>query len=101
MVSATEESMAGEKPDLEKVKAFFRDKWKEAVVCPICRSTEWRYYGDVVAAPLWGSPSLGQTFPLVAVVCATCSHVLFFSAVLTGALPPDPPKSQSGGSQNG
>lgn len=87
-----------EKPDLEKATAFLREKWKKTVVCPVCGSTEWQIHNDILRNPLWGSESIGC--PMVVVLCANCGHAMLFSAVKTGALAPDPPKSKSGGSEN-
>jgi len=92
--------MAGETPDFEKVGKFLKEKWKGTVVCPICATAKWTTHGDVVFAPIWGQPSGGITLPMVAVVCDNCSYTLFFSAVRTGALPPDK-KPESGGTTNG
>jgi hypothetical protein len=94
IVSTTEEFMADEKPDFQKVKAFVDEKWQGSVVCPICKTTQWSIYAQLVNAPVWKKDTV---LPMVRIYCNNCSYSMFLSAVTAKALPPDPPKSESEG----
>ncbi len=91
--------MAIDTPDLQKVKTFFDQKWKGQVVCPVCKQNKWSTWHRLVQAPVWGDQA-GTVYPMVVVYCTTCSYSMFFNAIMTGALLPDPPKSESGGPKN-
>jgi hypothetical protein len=94
IVSATEEPMADETPDFQKVSEFFKQKWKSPVVCPVCKETGWQTGSRIYQIPQWLVP--GTVFPVVMVICTTCSYTLLFNAITVGALPPDKPKTEEG-----
>lgn len=53
--------------------------------CPVCLSSNLAVPGVFAVADVQSSaPAVGPVSPLVAIVCQSCGHVRFFSAMLMG-----------------
>jgi len=74
-----------------KIKKWFEDKWKEPVICPICKGDTWILADDIVTPVIYGEkgPILGgATYPQVMVVCNKCGLTLYLNALIMGIVRP-------------
>ena len=93
---------------VESFQKWIPTVWKGEVVCPVCGSHVWNT-GEPVDLPARHSP--GKAVTVMPVICATCSHTIFFNMVRAGLyrndlpLDPDeivlPPESQEDESEGG
>ena len=85
--------------DKDKIKKWFADKWKEPVICPVCRGDAWIIADHVVTTVRAGEKATfvgGITYPQVMVICNKCGLTLFFNAVMMGVVKP---KEEANGKQ--
>jgi hypothetical protein len=88
---------------------YLKQFWKQPVVCPVCRTTEWTILSPI-DPPVRYSPGFATT--LIPVTCNTCKYVMLFNAVAAGLFdaqgnpvpypkveepPPPPPPSTTPG----
>jgi hypothetical protein len=71
-----------------RVQEWMREKWGSSTPeCPMCHTTEWRIF-PAVDAPIRAadfSPRFqGQAFPLVPIMCANCTNMVFISSRIPG-----------------
>jgi hypothetical protein len=73
--------------DFVKARRWFDVHWKEPVVCPVCKNSNWRHIEHVVVLARHASDSLigdSVAYPMIPVYCTTCSHTILFSSVMMG-----------------
>ncbi|MEN6559274.1 MAG: hypothetical protein ABFD52_00680 [Acidobacteriota bacterium] len=83
----------GKITDEEKgtIKKWFEDKWKEPVICPVCREGTWIIADHVVTTLRSGQNTAfvgGITYPQVMLICKKCGLTLYFNAVMMGVVKP-------------
>ncbi len=77
------------KVDAKKVNAWLGEHWKGNRACPICGNSHWEMGEELVEVR---DCRYGQRFnldgevsyPLVVVICETCSYTMFFNAIRIG-----------------
>ena len=75
--------------DTKKVNAWLDEHWKGNRACPICQDNHWGVGADLVEIRNFHgksrlNPGPEAIYPLVAVVCDTCSYTMLFNAILIG-----------------
>src|SRR6266581_6496898 len=94
--------------DNEKIQSWWRLNWRDPVVCPVCKTSDWGLGSHVVNVhryALDASAPSQATYPHILVACKRCSHTMFFNAVSIGIVgafgqavpPPDPPPTRPTG----
>src|SRR6266446_9437652 len=77
--------------DRQKVAAWLREKaiGGEDHPCPVCGHTEWDVGENLLYGPVLSTRgvALNRGYPLVAVICTTCGHVLLFHAKVIDIAP--------------
>jgi hypothetical protein len=79
--------------DRDTIQRWWTGRWKNPVICPVCKTTEWWLAEHVVnfnrhAPDRWEPESV--SYPHIMVGCKTCFHTMFFNAVAVGVSPPHP-----------
>jgi hypothetical protein len=75
------------KADNDLIERWWGQHSKEAVVCLVCKTTDWKIAGQLVN--IQGPASNTATYPHIIVTCKFCAHSMFFNAVQIGiAAPP-------------
>jgi hypothetical protein len=84
--------------DLAIIRKWWDQHWREPVVCPVCKTSEWRMANHVLKVHRHGFDAFkdGTTiYPYIVVMCATCAHTMFFNSAKIGLPPPSAPTSSS------
>jgi hypothetical protein len=72
--------------DIKILQEWWGIRWKEPVICPVCKTGAWSYYKHVlaqyrVAADGFIAPPV---YPMVGVSCLTCGYLMLFNGVALG-----------------
>lgn len=71
--------------EIDRAIAWLQSKWSgngDAVACPYCKHNSWS-----VGPPLELVTRRSAMAPMFPVVCDTCGHTTFVSAVISGLMP--------------
>ena len=78
--------------DEQAALKWLAEKWPSPQWCPVCGHAD-HWLGDLGAVPgfeyekwIINTPQ----FPVFGIVCRNCGHVMWFSAILAGVMPPKP-----------
>ncbi len=89
------DAQGGVTPDEQQlIQQWFQDRWKGAVMCPVCNTGGWSYGTYYVQAPRWSADALmpgSITFPMLPVSCNNCGHTMLFSIGQMGIKPYENP----------
>lgn len=82
--------------DYETISSWWTNRWKNPVVCPVCKTSEWVVSEYVVNIPRHAHNAFEgdtPTYPHIMVGCKCCAHNMLFNAVAIGvSQPADPAK---------
>lgn len=73
--------------DIAKIHQWWIGRWKDPVVCPVCKSQEWGMASHVVTLHRNANDAFiptTQNYPHLLVGCKTCAHTMLFNAVQMG-----------------
>lgn len=73
--------------DIEKVTAWLGEKFKPALLCPVCRQNQWilgEYLTILPTAPKAQAILGGPSYPHIVLTCGNCANTLLLSAVKIG-----------------
>lgn len=75
--------------DYKAIKTWLEQKWSGDHTCSVCGKTDWYISPHYVAAPVTSKSGEGVIFggefyPHVSIICANCSHTVFFNAIMMG-----------------
>jgi hypothetical protein len=79
--------------DNAKIQRWWLGHWKNPVVCPVCKTTEWTQAPHVVNIPRHATDAYVTntiSYPHIVVTCQSCAHSMFFNAVQIGVSAPSP-----------
>jgi hypothetical protein len=82
--------------DNEIIQRWWTQHWKEPVVCPVCKTTEWTTAPHVVnflRHAVDAAVNNTVSYPHIVVTCQSCAHSMFFNAVQIGVSPARQPES--------
>ena len=77
--------------EIRSVEAWFKEKWKITLACPVSGKTQWQIANYLATTPIYtpGSYGLpGRSYAFVQVLCPECGYSMFFNAIRLGLLPP-------------
>src|SRR5260370_37262796 len=80
--------------DNDLIQRWWGQHWKDddPVICPVCKTTDWKTAGHLVNIPTHAPDAKAShppTYPHSIFLCKFCAHSLFSHAVQIGI--PDPP----------
>jgi len=75
--------------DNDLIQRWWSQHWKDddPVICPVCKTTDWKTAGHLVHIPRHApdaNASNTPTYPHIIVICKFCAHSMFFNAVQIG-----------------
>jgi hypothetical protein len=80
------------KADNDSIQRWWGQHWKDPVICPVCKTTDWSLTSHLVNVQRFATDanaSNAPTYPHIIVTCKFCAHSMFFNAVQIGiAAPP-------------
>ena len=80
------------KADNDSIQRWWDQHWKEPVICPVCKTTDWSlssHLANVQRFATDANASNTPTYPHIIITCKSCAHSIFFNAVQIGiAAPP-------------
>src|SRR4029077_4353468 len=79
------------KADNDSIQCWWDQHWKEPVICPVCRTTDWSLSSHLVNTQRFADANARNTptYPHIVIACKFCAHSIFFNAVQIGiAAPP-------------
>lgn len=76
---------------MEIGKKWINDHKVDAIVCPICKTSNWNMADRLVRMGLWGPDpySITAAYPQIYLICQKCGNGLFIHASPTGILNPE------------
>ena len=80
--------------DYDLIEGWWTQHSKEPVICPVCKTTDWKIAGHLINIPSHATAtdanaSDTSTYPHIVVICKFCAHSMFFNAAQIGiAVPP-------------
>src|SRR5262249_54786536 len=80
--------------DYDLIEGLCTQHSKEPVICPVCKTTDWKIAGHLINIPSHATAtdanaSDTSTYPHIVVICKFCAHSMFFNAAQIGiAVPP-------------
>src|SRR5690348_14914385 len=87
--------------DNDLIERWWTQHSKDSVICPVCKTTNWKVAGHLVN--IQGNPvnsSNRPTYPHVIVTCKSCAHSMLFDAVQIGIATPLRPAAVSAASDH-
>jgi hypothetical protein len=80
------------KADNDSIQRWWDQHWKEPVICPVCKTTDWSLSSHLVNIQRFATDTNASntpTYPHIIITCKFCAHSIFFNAVQIGiAVPP-------------
>jgi hypothetical protein len=79
------------KADNDSIQRWWDRHWKDPVICPVCKTTDWSLSSHLVNIQFAtdANASNTPTYPHIIITCKFCAHSIFFNAVQIGiAAPP-------------
>src|SRR5262249_42880858 len=71
--------------DHDLIEGWWTQHSKEPVICPVCKTTDWKIAGHLINIPSHATAtdanaSDTSTYPHIVVICKFCAHSMFFNA---------------------
>ena len=76
------------KADNDSIQRWWDQHWKEPVICPVCKTTDWSLSSHLVRSATGANLSDTPTYPHIIISCKFCAHSIFFNAVQIGIVAP-------------
>jgi hypothetical protein len=80
--------------DNDTIKRWWDQHWKEPVICPVCKTSDWSLGPHIVNVQRHAADAgvaNTPTYPHILVSCKTCAHTMFFNAVTIGVAAAEAP----------
>ncbi len=81
----------------DAVIAFLNSKWGDRS-CPMCNSGPWNVQDRIFQLNEFHQGNLvvgGPLIPVIPVSCGNCGHTVLVNAIISGALPAEPPQADT------
>jgi hypothetical protein len=80
------------KADNDSIQRWWDQHWKDPVICPVCKTTDWSLSSHLVNIQRFATDANADntpTYPHIIITCKFCAHSIFFNAMQIGiAAPP-------------
>jgi len=79
------------KEDNDSIQRWWGQHWKDPVICPVCKTTDWSLASHLVNVQRFATDANASntpTYPHIIVTCKFCAHSMFFNAVQIGIAAP-------------
>jgi len=79
------------KADNDSIQRWWGQHWKDPVICPVCKTTDWSLASHLVNVQRFATDANASntpTYPHIIVTCKFCAHSMFFNAVQIGIAAP-------------
>jgi hypothetical protein len=70
--------------DNDLIERWWGQHSKDSVLCPVCKTTNWKIAGHLVNIQSDAADSNTPTYPHIIVTCKFCAHSMFFNAAQIG-----------------
>jgi hypothetical protein len=72
--------------DNDSIQRWWDQHWKDPVICPVCKTGDWKIAGHIVNIQSEADVNASNTpsYPHIIVTCKFCAHSMFFDAVQIG-----------------
>jgi hypothetical protein len=74
--------------DNDLIERWWGQHSKHSVICPVCKTTNWKIVGHIVKIQRNAADANGSTYPHIIITCNSCAHSMFFDAVRIGITMP-------------
>ena len=79
------------KADNDLIQRWWDQHWKEPVICPVCKTTDWSLSSHLVNIQRFATDANASntlTYPHIIITCKFCAHSIVFNAVQIGVAAP-------------